>query len=99
MRYNNREYLLNALEELGYRFIPPESDVAVRNRSAELDQFIDQCLYDLHEVQNLTMRNIERMLPVSFHTVSTHIHAMGLKTRPKGGPNNWKHGRYAGKRR
>jgi len=89
MRYNNPDDLVQALEQQGYE----------RKENEEVNKFLDRCLWDLYVNKNFSLRDLERRLPCSYWVFYTHLHAMGAPMRPRGGANNFKHGRRARSRK
>ena len=93
MRYKFREDMLEALQKLGYR--KPKS---VTTKGA-LDRFFDKCFYDMHEVKKYSVHKMARLLPITYHSVHAHLADIGVQFRPRGGVNNYKHGRCSRKKK
>jgi hypothetical protein len=77
---------LNALENLGYKRSSDE------DTADNIDSFIDYALMDLYKRHSI--RQIECMLPITYHAIRVHLKSLGVPLRSQGGPNNYRHGRY-----
>lgn len=86
MRYNYRMDIFNALRDLGY-----EGHLN-KDGPDDIDNFIDGALMDLYKRHSI--REIEAMLPVTYHAIRVHLKSLGISLRKPGGPNNYRHGRY-----
>jgi len=91
MRYNYRQDLFDAIRKLGYK---PHF---TRETPTTIDKFIDESLRDLYK--HYSLRKIEKLLPISYHAIREHLIALNVQFRPKGGPNNYKHGKFVGLRK
>lgn len=90
MRYNHPEDIEETLHQMGYKISPGHALDSVRF------SYIDSALLDLYK-KGWSMREMASILDTTHYFIWSHLHDLQTETRPKGGPNNLKHGRFAGK--